>query len=105
MKQRTAFVSGLLAYRDHEIKGLIGKLIPRLAAWLTRIDSMTVRLDHFESPADPWGPQLLLFDAERSRALAQCARAERLTLALDRVRDRFGARAIQRGRTLSLKEE
>jgi hypothetical protein len=66
---------------------------------------MTVRLDHFESPADPWGPQLLLFDAERSRALAQCARAERLTLALDRVRDRFGARAIQRGRTLSLKEE
>jgi hypothetical protein len=48
---------------------------------------------------------LLLFDAERSRALAQCARAERLTLALDRVRDRFGARAIQRGRTLSLKEE
>ena len=70
-----------------------------------RLQTMTVRLDHFESPADPWGPQLLLFDAERSRALAQCARAERLTLALDRVRDRFGARAIQRGRTLSLKEE
>jgi hypothetical protein len=44
---------------------------------------------------------LPLFDAERSSALAQHARAERLTLALDRVRDRFGAHAIQRGRTFS----
>jgi DNA polymerase-4 len=66
-----------------------------------RLRTMTVRLDHLESPAAQWGAQLPLFDAERSSALAQRARAERLTLALDRVRDRFGAHAIQRGRTFS----
>ncbi len=70
-----------------------------------RLRTMAVRLDHLESPAHQWGAQLSLFDDERPITFAQHERAHRLTLALDRLRTRFGEHAIQRGRTSSLKRE
>jgi DNA polymerase-4 len=69
-----------------------------------RLRTMIVRVDHFESPTDQWGAQLSLFDEERPTTLMQHERAHRLALALDRLRERFGEHAIQRGYTRSLKK-
>lgn len=68
-----------------------------------RLRLMTVRLDCLESPALHWGPQLDLFNHEP--VSLQRHQSARLTVALDHLRDRFGDRIIQRGRTFSLDEK
>jgi Nucleotidyltransferase/DNA polymerase involved in DNA repair len=70
-----------------------------------RLRTMTVRVDHLESPTAQWGAQLSLFDDERPKASVQHERAHRLTLALDRLRARFGEHAIQRGHIAPPKKE
>jgi len=71
-----------------------------------RLRTMTVRVDRLESPMNQWGgAQLSLFDNERSTASAQHERAHRLALTLDRLRERFGEQAIQRGRTKQIREK
>lgn len=82
------------------LKGLFFRCFRRRV----RLRTMTVRVDHLESPAHQWGAQLSLFDDER-KTFVQHERAHRLTLALDRLRTRFGEQAIQRGHTRSLKKE
>ncbi|MDQ6734928.1 MAG: hypothetical protein M3Z35_12600 [Nitrospirota bacterium] len=62
-----------------------------------RLRTMTVRVDHLESPTDQWGAQLSLFDDEQPKTSVQHERAHRLTLALDRLRERFGEDVVQRG--------
>ena len=70
-----------------------------------RLRTMTVRVDHLESPTAQWGAQLSLFDDERPKVFMQHERAHRLTLALDRLRTRFGEHVIQRGHITPLKKE
>jgi DNA polymerase IV len=70
-----------------------------------RLRTMAVRVDHLESPTAQWGAQLSLFDDERTKASVQHERAHRLTLALDRLRARFGEHAIQRGHIAPPKKE
>jgi DNA polymerase IV len=69
-----------------------------------RLRTMTIRVDHLEPPTNQWGAQLSLFDDERLKASVQHERAHRLTLALDRLRARFGEQAIQRGHITPLKK-
>ena len=70
-----------------------------------RLGTMAVRVDHLESPTAQWGAQLSLFDDEQTKASVQHERAHRLTLALDRLRARFGEQAIQRGHIAPPKKE
>ena len=70
-----------------------------------RLRTMAVRVDHLESPTAQWGAQLSLFDDEQTKASVQHERAHRLTLALDRLRARFGEQAIQRGHIAPPKKE
>jgi len=70
-----------------------------------RLRTMTVRVDHLESPTDRWGAQLSLFDNEWLKTSVQHERAQRLALALDRLRERFGEQAIQRGHITPPKKE
>ena len=81
------------------------KLFFRCFRRRVRLRTMTVRMDHLGSPTHQWGAQLSLFDEERRTTSALHERTHRLTLALDRLRARFGEHAIQRGHITPLKKE
>ena len=81
------------------------KLFFRCFRRRVRLRTMTVRMDHLGSPTHQCGAQLSLFDEERRTTSALHERTHRLTLALDRLRARFGEHAIQRGHITPLKKE
>lgn len=82
------------------LKGLFFRCFRRRV----RLRTMTVRMDHLESPTNQWGAQLSLFDDERSTTSVQHERAHRLSFALDRLRERFGEDVVQRGHIAPLKK-
>ena len=62
-----------------------------------RLCTMILNAENLQSSGEPAGEQLALFNTEGTDAMQRQERSHRLTLALDRIRDRFGVPAITWG--------
>jgi DNA polymerase-4 len=62
-----------------------------------RLCTMILNAEHLHASGEPTGEQLSLFDPEKAAVMQRRERSHRLTLALDRIRDRFGPPAITWG--------
>jgi DNA polymerase-4 len=72
---------------------VLTRLFTRCFRRRVRLQRMTLQVDHLRPPAE----QLSLF--EESESVAMPAH-HRLSLALDRIRQKFGGQAVSWGRTL-----
>jgi DNA polymerase-4 len=79
-------------YWEADLQPVLTRLFARCFRRRIRLHRMTVRIDHLEPPAE----QLSLF--EESESCARPAPRHRLSLALDRIRTKFGERAVWWGR-------
>jgi DNA polymerase IV len=64
-----------------------------------RLCAMILNAEDLQSSGESAGQQLSLFDLDKPDAIKRPDRSHRLTLALDRIRDRFGDPAITWGHT------
>ncbi|MEP6887731.1 MAG: hypothetical protein ABI945_05355 [Nitrospirales bacterium] len=89
-------------YWESDLYPHLAHLFSRCFQRRIRLCTMTLGAEVFRAEAiqlssEPAGQQLSLFDTEVPRAMKDRDRSHRLTLALDRIRDRFGEPAITWG--------
>jgi DNA polymerase IV len=80
-------------YWEADLRPVLVRLFIRCFQRRVRLQRMTLQVDHLQPPAE----QLSLF--QESKSVAQPMH-HRLSLALDRIRGKFGGQAISWGRTL-----
>ncbi|WP_447980601.1 DNA polymerase Y family protein [Candidatus Nitrospira bockiana] len=87
---------------ESELYPVLTQLLDRAFRRRIRIRTLTLAAEAVTPGTEVFGAQLALFDPDPEAGIRRRERSRRLSTALDHLRDRFGDRAVQWGRVMSL---